>query len=472
MSPLLQHVTRWDEEDIFIDNDDGVEWLSSISIQDIYQLHLRLNQKVVRGLFCIYGSWNINLHQAEALLRTWSPSIGTGRKFVTGMIQVDESDESIEAFCGDNGCLKSIGCSVPDKLPALLAVVQDASKVQSFIEIVKGVCSHQILQAEPSVINNVKATFNSLILGIANSGKKRKLDLPISTDSPHSQGVLRIFVAGDCANVGKSSICLGLLGNFLRIGYKPDELAYIKPVTQDKSPQLVQLYCEKVGIHCIPIGPIVFYKGFTRAFLAGETESTQEMLENVSIAINEISRRKRVVVVDGVGYSSVGSICGTDNAAIAAASGYSKERPLGVVIVGPSGVGHAIDSFNLNANYFETRGIPVMGAIFNKLNPDGYYSLEHCREQVSLYFRTYQPTWQPFGFVPLTPELNSDKPLDHIDEFINKFALHVNINDILKFARLIRESETSFCCDEPIKRGRANKNTPQNPRKSSVRLSR
>jgi len=469
-------IRRWDQEDMITDSDDdvedGVEWLSSISMQDIQQLRLNLNEKVVRGLFCIYGSWNLDLRQAEALLRKWSPSIGTGRKFVAGMIQVDESDESMESFCGDNGCLESIGCSVPDNLPALLAVVQDSSKVQSFIEIVKGVSPLQILQAEPSVFNPVKATFNSLILGIANSGKKRKIDLPYAADSQHYQDVLRIFVAGDRANVGKSSICLGLLGSLLRIGYEPADLAYIKPATQDESPQLVQSYCEKVGIHCIPVGPIVFYKGFTRAFLAGETETSQEMLENVSITVHEISRRKRVVIVDGVGYPAVGSICGMDNAAIAAASGYSKEKPLGVVIVSPSGVGHAVDSFNLNANYFESRGIPVMGAIFNKLSPDGYYSLEHCREQVSSYFRTFQPTRQPFGFVPLTPELNGDNPLDYVDEYINKFAQHVNINDILKCSRFICESQTSYICDEPMKRGRTDKNTLLNSAKGVVRLSR
>jgi hypothetical protein len=48
-----------------------------------------------------------------------------------------------------------------------------------------------------------------------------------------------LFIAGDKSQVGKSSVCLGLLGSLLQLGYKPHELAYIKPATQCESPQLV-----------------------------------------------------------------------------------------------------------------------------------------------------------------------------------------------------------------------------------------
>lgn len=60
--------------------------------------------------------------------------------------------------------------------------------------------------------------------------------------------------------VGKSSTCLGLLGALLKHGLSSSELAYIKPATQCEKPQLVTEWCEKRGVACRGIGPVVFYK--------------------------------------------------------------------------------------------------------------------------------------------------------------------------------------------------------------------
>lgn len=91
------------------------------------------------------------------------------------------------------------------------------------------------------------------------------------------------------------------------------------------------------------VGPVVFYKGFTRAFLEGNTETSQELLESVHKAVDNISIGKKLVIIDGVGYPSVGSICGVSNADSA------KILDSPVLIVSKSGVGDAVDSFNLNA---------------------------------------------------------------------------------------------------------------------------
>ena len=63
-------------------------------------------------------------------------------------------------------------------------------------------------------------------------------------------------------------------------------------------------------------------------------------------AVDEIGRGKLITVIDGVGYPAVGSICGISNADIASAVGAS------VLLVGKSGVGDAVDSFNLNATLY------------------------------------------------------------------------------------------------------------------------
>lgn len=205
---------------------------------------------------------------------------------------------------------------------------------------------------------------------------------------------VRVFVSGDRSQVGKSTVCLGLVGSLLHLGYKPSEVGYIKPATQCEQPQLIAKFCQQHGIACCDIGPILFYSGFTREFLKGATDSSAELLAKAKAKVDEIGRGKKVVVVDGVGYPAVGSICGVSNADVAS----TIEAP--VVLVGKKGVGDAVDSFNLNACFFESKGVKVLGAIFNQLPPDGFYSLEKCRESVTEYFTQYQPDKAVYGFIP------------------------------------------------------------------------
>lgn len=106
-----------------------------------------------------------------------------------------------------------------------------------------------------------------------------------------------------CVQVGKTTVCLGLLASILKQpGFTPADVAYIKPATQCEADQLVARYCRSVGtyirdwgannanvhwrgfalnfagIACVPIGPIVYYPGFTRAFLSGQTDTSAELL--------------------------------------------------------------------------------------------------------------------------------------------------------------------------------------------------
>ncbi|CAH0518043.1 unnamed protein product [Peronospora belbahrii] len=205
---------------------------------------------------------------------------------------------------------------------------------------------------------------------------------------------LRIFISGNRAQVGKSTVCMGLLGALLRNEYRPSEIAYIKPATQCEKPQLVAKFCRQQGITCCDVGPILFYKGFTREFLKGETETSMELLEKAKQKVEQVGRRKKVVVVDGVGYPAVGAICGVSNAQIA------KKIEAPVVLVGTKGVGDAVDLFSLNATYFESHGVKVLGGIFNRLPHEGYYSLENCKENVTAYFEQFQPEKRAYGFIP------------------------------------------------------------------------
>ena len=268
---------------------------------------------------------------------------------------------------------------------------------------------------------------------------------------PSSPTCLRLFIGGDKSHVGKSSVTLGLLSTLLSY-LSPQEIAYVKPATQCEGLQLVTVFCESVGIECVPVGPIVYYAGFTRAFLAkelgqgGGPTDTQTLLADCSSLCDRLAatttHRRKVLVVDGVGHVAVGSITGTCNATVASAC-----KCDGAIIVCPPGVGAAVDSFNLSREYFEgkkdDRGdarVPVVGAVFNRLPNNGYYSLAACKSAVSSYFEQFEKgRSEAFGFIPEVPALADlretavtdpsllSKALPAVEQFGKLFEEHVDV---------------------------------------------
>jgi hypothetical protein len=285
----------------------------------------------------------------------------------------------------------------------------------------------------------------------------------------------RIYVSGDRSNVGKSTVCMGLLGSFLQLGYPPESLGYIKPATQCEAVQTVTTFCHLHGIDTVPISPIVYYAGFTREYLAGRTaESSPEMLHRVSHVVDTLAHNKRILIIDGVGYPSVGSITGTSNAHLAIACGYPvitaadhdddddvtaaiptrRRIPAPVLIVGKSGVGDAVDSFNLNSTFFEYHKVTVLGAIFNRLSlEEGFYSLPNCKKAVEQYFhQTFQDSKVAFGFIPefnttTTTNTNNNMidnstisdELKQANDFVFLFMKYVNVLKIISAARKVQQ---------------------------------
>lgn len=307
--------------------------------------------------------------------------------------------------------------------------------------------------------------------------KKRNYDFVLYNQQKHSQ--IRLFIAGDRSQVGKSSVCLGILGSLLRLNYPASSLAYIKPATQCEQTQLVSEYCKVKGIDACPVGPIVYYRGFTRAYLNKETESSDSLLQKVSLEVDKIAKDKSVVVIDGVGYPAVGSITNTDNAKVAHASGYPtiddgeeeegpwrRRRPAAALIVGKSGVGDAVDSYNLNATYFRSQHVPVLGAVFNRLPLDGYYSLDNCKRAVSTYF---EQNWnlhgqeKVFGFIPQVETIAHtrmecedeyerqklvESAINHAEDFITVFSQNVNVEYMLEIAANLRDTYQDLYLNE------------------------
>lgn len=421
----------------------SVQWLpqeTAHGLCDLRRVSLDLDQEkewVAVGFVLMYASWNSLDVSETAPLLALAADLTQGleaRVFATTTM-IDESEDSLSVCIGDNHHTDAVKWwpLPPSELPALAIVLQTSSMEHSTLRYV------QI----PAI--RLSKSFESLEVRRATRRTLQQLeaDFHLAVSNDACRGALRIFVAGDKSSVGKSSVCLGIIGNLLQSNYTADELAYIKPATQSESTQLIERYCQKNSIDCVPIGPLVYYRGFTRAFLSGETEDTATLLDKCAAAVDRLARGKKVVLIDGVGFPAVGSICGTDNASVAKACGspidQGRRKPPVVLLVGGSGVGAAVDGFNLNATYFEMAGVPVIGAIFNKLALDGFYSLESCREQVTRYFDQcddqIKRSRRPFGFVPLYPEIAGVDGMNHVDAFLGVFGSHVSVEAILEAAR-------------------------------------
>eukprot|EP00928_Gymnodinium_smaydae_P079732 TRINITY_DN63590_c0_g1_i1.p1 TRINITY_DN63590_c0_g1~~TRINITY_DN63590_c0_g1_i1.p1 ORF type:complete len:547 (-),score=126.48 TRINITY_DN63590_c0_g1_i1:69-1595(-) len=249
---------------------------------------------------------------------------------------------------------------------------------------------------------------------------------------------VRLFVAGAVTHVGKTTVCLSLLSALRRSGVAASELAYIKPATQCEAPDLLEKWCGDEGVEYVAgeKAPLVFYSGFTRSFLDGEQGTSASWLDRISQRVDELSAKRRVVVVDGVGFPAVGSIVGVDNADVARAC----RAP--VLIVCKSGVGSAIDSFNLNSTYFLAKGVPVLGAVFNMGAVDGFYSSDKCAESIKKWFASNASRRERYyGVIPIAKELDglrervseaSDGQLSQLAKLNSShFARHADIAGII-----------------------------------------
>lgn len=263
---------------------------------------------------------------------------------------------------------------------------------------------------------------------------------------------VRLMVSGSVSHCGKTTACLSILGAALNAGLTPEEIAYIKPATQCEAPDLLAAWTARHGIVNVSgkDAPLVFFPGFTRSFLNGEQGTSEQIQSRIATEIDRLSACRRLVLIDGVGFPSVGSVCGVDNVDVAIAA----SAP--VILIGKSGVGGAIDSFNLNAAYFAQRGVRVLGTVLNFADPVGFSSHTEVDKYFNLYLSNNHRSERLYGVVPLCDELNGfrEKISENDESSLEKMAvLNINhftrsvdfgamISDAAGFARLLAPAST------------------------------
>lgn len=187
-----------------------------------------------------------------------------------------------------------------------------------------------------------------------------------------------LYLAATGQNRGKTTAALGLIDGFRRRGY---HTGFMKPVGQRPIPVGAEpadddglldaaLVDEDALLMRMVFGlpeppramsPVHIPRGFTKAYIAGE------VVQDLGALILDAHRTfadHDILLIEGTGHAGVGAVVGLSNATVASMLGAP------AVIVSEGGVGRPIDEIVLNASHFAAHGVPVAGAIVNKVRVD------------------------------------------------------------------------------------------------------
>ncbi len=177
----------------------------------------------------------------------------------------------------------------------------------------------------------------------------------------------QLYLAATGQNRGKTTASLGLLDGFVRKGYRT---GFTKPVGQrtviedghpaDEDAVLMRTSFGLPDPYPV-MSPVHIPRGFTKRYIAGD------VVEDLGARIVQAQRHfadHDILLIEGTGHAGVGAVIGLSNAVVASLLGAP------AVIVSEGGVGRPIDEIVLNASLFAAHGVPVAGAIVNKVRID------------------------------------------------------------------------------------------------------
>lgn len=177
----------------------------------------------------------------------------------------------------------------------------------------------------------------------------------------------QLFLAATGQNRGKTTASLGLLDGFRRRGF---HTGFTKPVGQ-RTVLIDGRLCDEDAdlmrqVFGLPdpswaMSPVHIPRGFTKRYIGG---GVVEDLEAPILAAQRHFADRDILLIEGTGHAGVGAVVGVSNAKVASLL----RAP--AVIVSEGGVGRPIDEIVLNASHFEAHGVPVAGAIVNKVRVD------------------------------------------------------------------------------------------------------
>jgi BioD-like phosphotransacetylase family protein len=176
-----------------------------------------------------------------------------------------------------------------------------------------------------------------------------------------------LYLAATGQNRGKTTAALGLLNGFVGEGLRT---GFMKPVGQrtiiDEGQPADEDAVLMKAVFGLPepypvMSPVHIPRGFTKAYIGGEVvEDLGARIRNAHATFADHD----ILLIEGTGHAGVGAVIGLSNAVVAAMLGTP------AVIISEGGVGRPIDEIVLNAALFAKQGVPIAGAIVNKVDLD------------------------------------------------------------------------------------------------------
>lgn len=171
-------------------------------------------------------------------------------------------------------------------------------------------------------------------------------------------------------HAGKTTISVGLYKAAKERGYRP---CFVKPVGQryvieeqeevDEDAVLFKHALSAGGV-LKNLSPVTVPRGFTEEYVFHRDPDSinRRILE----AVKSLEEGHDVAIVEGTGHAGVGSVLDASNAQVAKLLGAK------CVIVAGGGIGRCIDELCLNRALFQQVGVPIIGAIINKVYEEKY----------------------------------------------------------------------------------------------------
>lgn len=216
-----------------------------------------------------------------------------------------------------------------------------------------------------------------------------------------------IFIGATGQNVGKTTICLGLIA-LLKKRYA--HIGFIKPVGQrhvlsesglpvDKDVVLFKKHFDLSDSY-EDMSPLLFPRGFTKNYLDGAYDN-EDFEGKIKEAYQRIANEKEYTIVEGTGHIGVGSITNLNNARVA------KILNTDVVLICSGGIGKAFDELALNRMMLEMEGVKLKGVIINRV-------LTEKKEMIESYMKKALDRWKVplLGCIPYNEFLNSSSMKD------------------------------------------------------------
>jgi dethiobiotin synthetase len=243
-----------------------------------------------------------------------------------------------------------------------------------------------------------------------------------------------VFVLGTDRDIGKTVTSIGIIAKLLEpeLGYRIDEIGYIKPVGQqtltvvsgegttiqaDKDAVLVTSLMGVQSHGYEQMSPVVWGDGATADYIDGATAGDPRtgraaFMTRIRDAFDRVSTGKRIVIIEGTGQPGVGSVAGISNADV-----INMLRGMGVpvfvIMVTRGGIGSTIDQvfpYLMALDHLGTRvdGLIINGVFAAKMAKiRDYLTRYYAHAFTTLYGDRLQAQGIPaiLGFVPAIADL-------------------------------------------------------------------